>query len=94
MRRFPERLGPRIAGLVLVNTTDLDPVRTTTTAAGLFAALRRPVLVPLLWLTVGLWPLLWLSAWLSYANGTAHLLARATGFAGRPERANSTPPPG
>lgn len=84
-RRFPERLGPRVAGLVLVNTTDLDPVRTTT-AAGLFAALRRPVLVPLLWLTVWLWPLPWLSAWLSYANGTAHLLARLTGFAGRPER--------
>ena len=84
-RRFPERLRGRVAGLVLVNTTDLDPVRTTT-AAGLFAALRTPLLTPLLWLTVWLWPLVWLSSWLSYANGTAHLLARLTGFAGRPER--------
>jgi hypothetical protein len=42
-RRFPERLGTRVAGLVLVNTTDLDPVRTTT-AAGLFAALLTPLL--------------------------------------------------
>jgi pimeloyl-ACP methyl ester carboxylesterase len=84
-RRFPERLGPRVAGLVLVNTTDLDPVRSTT-AAGLFSALRGPLLTPLLWLTVWLWPLLWLSSWLSYANGTAHALARLTGFAGRPQR--------
>jgi len=84
-RRFPERLGPRVAGLVLVNTTDHDPVRTTT-AAGLFTALRTPVLTPLLWATAWLWPLVWLSSWLSYANGTAHLLAWLTGFAGRPPR--------
>ena len=84
-RQFPERLGPRVAGLVLVNTTDHDPVRTTT-AAGLFTALRTPLLTPLLWLTVWLWPLRWLSSWLSYANGTAHLAAWLTGFAGRPER--------
>lgn len=84
-RLFPERLGHSVAGLALVNTTDLDPVRTTT-AAGFFAALRGPLLVPLLWLTVWLWPLLWLSSWLSYGNGTAHLLARLTGFAGRPMR--------
>jgi pimeloyl-ACP methyl ester carboxylesterase len=84
-RRFPERLGTRVAGLVLVNTTDLDPVRTTT-AAGLFTALRAPLLTPLLWLTVWLWPLLWLSSWLSYANGTAHLAAWLTGFARRPVR--------
>ena len=84
-RQFPERLGPRVAGLVLVNTTDHDPVRTTT-AAGLFTAVRTPLLTPLLWLTVGLWPLWWLSSWVSYANGTAHLAAWLTGFAGRPER--------
>ena len=84
-RQFPERLGPRVAGLVLVNTTDHDPVRTTT-AAGLFTAVRAPLLTPLLWPTVGLWPLLWLSSWVSYANGTAHLAAWLTGFAGRPGR--------
>jgi pimeloyl-ACP methyl ester carboxylesterase len=84
-RRFPERLGPRVAGLVLVNTTDLDPVRATA-AAPLFAALRTPVLAPLLWLTAWLWPLAWLSSWLGYLNGTAHLAARLTGFAGRPGR--------
>jgi pimeloyl-ACP methyl ester carboxylesterase len=84
-RRFPERLGTRVAGLVLVNTTDLDPVRTTT-ASAFFTAVRTPLLTPLLWLTVWLWPLAWASSWLSYANGTAHLLARLTGFAGRPAR--------
>jgi pimeloyl-ACP methyl ester carboxylesterase len=84
-RRSPERLGGRVAGLVLVNTTDLDPVRSTT-AAGLFTALQTPLLRPLLWLTVWLWPLAWANSWLSYANGTAHLLAWLMGFAGRPGR--------
>jgi pimeloyl-ACP methyl ester carboxylesterase len=84
-RRYPERLGSRVVGLVLVNTTDVDPVRTTT-AAGFFTALRRPLLVPLLWLTAWLWPLVWLSNWLSYLNGSAHLLTLLTGFATRPTR--------
>jgi pimeloyl-ACP methyl ester carboxylesterase len=84
-RQFPERLGSRVAGLVLVNTTDHDPVRTTT-GAGFFSAVRAPLLTPLLWLTVWLWPFMWLNSWLSYANGTSHLLAWLTGFAGRPVR--------
>jgi pimeloyl-ACP methyl ester carboxylesterase len=84
-RAFPERLERRVAGLVLVNTTDLDPVRTTT-AAGFFTAIRRPLLAPLLWLTAWLWPLVWLGSWLSYLNGTSHLAALLTGFATRPSR--------
>jgi pimeloyl-ACP methyl ester carboxylesterase len=86
-RHFPEYLAPEgpVAGVALVNTTYTTPLATTT-ASGFFSALRRPVLEPLLRLTEWLWPLVWLGAWLSYANGTAHLQSWLTGFAGRAPR--------
>ncbi len=84
-RLFPERLGRQVAGLVLVNTTFTNPVRTTT-ASGLLRALQRPVLEPLLHLMIWLAPLVWLMNWLSYLNGTLHLLSALTGFAGRETR--------
>ena len=86
-RHFPERLAPagRVAGLVLVNSTYTTPLATTT-ASGFFSAIRKPVLEPLLRLTIWLWPVMWLSAWLSYFNGTSHLQSWLTGFAGRAPR--------
>ncbi len=80
-RLFPEALSTRVAGLVLVHTTYTNPVRTTTLAR-LNTALERPVIMPLLHLTIWLSPLVWAMNWLSYANGTAHIFSRLTGFAG------------
>lgn len=85
-RLFPESLGPRVAGLVLTHTTPTNPVRTTKHAA-LYTALERPVLVPLLHLTIWLSPLVWLMNWLSYLNGSAHISAKRSGFAGTETRA-------
>jgi pimeloyl-ACP methyl ester carboxylesterase len=65
----------------LVQTTYTNPVRTTT-LAGLLTALEQPVLVPLLRLTIGLAPLVWLMNQLSYLNGSAHLSTLRSGFAG------------
>jgi len=80
-QRFPAALGTRVAGLVLVHTTYTNPVRTTKLAS-LTTALERPVIVPLLHLTIWLSPLVWLMNWLSYLNGTAHLSTKLGGFAG------------
>jgi pimeloyl-ACP methyl ester carboxylesterase len=80
-RLFPKALGPRVLGLVLVHTTYTNPVRTTQ-GARLFTALERPLLVPLLHLTIWLSPLVWLLNWLSYLNGTAYLSTKHSGFAG------------
>ena len=86
-RQFNEHLAPtgRVAGVALVNSTYTTPLATTT-ASGFFTAIRRPVLEPLLHLTVWLWPVMWLGSWLSFFNGSAHLLAWLTGFAGRAPR--------
>jgi pimeloyl-ACP methyl ester carboxylesterase len=84
-RLFPHRLGPRVVGLVLVNTTHTNPARTT--VFGEVARwLQGPLWVPLLHLTIWLSPLVWLMNWLSYQNGTTHLLTMAVGFGGHESR--------
>lgn len=80
-RLFPEALGTRVAGLILVHTTYTNPVRTTTFAA-LCTALERPVIVPLLHLMIWLSPLVWVMNWLSYINGSSHMSTKQSGFAG------------
>lgn len=81
-RHFPKALGPRVNGLVLVHTTYTNPLRTTT-LAGLFTALERPLIVPLAHLTIWLSPLLWVMNWMNYLNGASHLSTRLTGFTGK-----------
>ncbi|MFC7478692.1 alpha/beta fold hydrolase [Dankookia sp. GCM10030260] len=76
-RLFPELLGREIAGIVLVNTTYTMPLNTII-AGGLLRALRWSVLVPLLYLTTALWPLVWPINRKSYLDGSAH---KATSWA-------------
>ncbi|MEA3212396.1 MAG: hypothetical protein QOE70_5453 [Chthoniobacter sp.] len=80
-RLFPDALGTRVNGLVLTHTTPTNPVRTTSGAA-FFTAIEKPVLVPMMYLTIALSPLLWLMNWLSYRNGSAHLANKLSSFAG------------
>jgi pimeloyl-ACP methyl ester carboxylesterase len=80
-RLFPKALGGRVRAIALVQTTFTNPVRTTN-MAGLFTALERPVIVPLLHLTIWLSPLIWLSNLMSYLNGSALLSTKSSGFAG------------
>jgi hypothetical protein len=64
-RLFPEQLGSRVAGLILVDTTSTNPVKTAM-GSKVLRAVQKPLLEPLLYLTIGLSPLLWLMTWLSY----------------------------
>ncbi len=80
-RLFPEALGARVNGLVLTHTTPINPVRTTSGGA-FFTAIEKPVLVPLMYLTIALSPLVWLMNWLSYRNGSAHLANKMSSFGG------------
>ena len=84
-RLFLGDLPHRVAGLVLVNTTPENPIRTTT-ASRFFSAVQRPILEPLLHIIVWLSPIVWLVNWLSYLNGTAHIGSMITGFAGTESR--------
>src|ERR1700721_750146 len=51
-RLFPKALGDRVRAIALVQITYTNPGRTTN-MAGLLTALERPVIVPLLHLTIG-----------------------------------------
>jgi len=78
---FPDALGPRVSGLVLAHTSYTNPVRTTKMAA-LCTALEKPVLVPLLHLTIWTWPLVIAMNWLSLINGSAYRSTKDSSFGG------------
>lgn len=74
-RDHPELVQERVAGVVLLNTTYINPLRTMILSP-LLQALRLPVLQPLMYLMIGLQPLVWLMAWQSYLSGSAHMAQR------------------
>lgn len=84
-RLFPHHLGSRVAGLVLVDTTYTNPLKTTLFSSVL-TALQKPLLEPLLYVTIVLSPLLWLISGLSYLNGSMYLTTEISGFTGRETR--------
>jgi pimeloyl-ACP methyl ester carboxylesterase len=84
-RLFAQHLGASVRGLALVDTSYTNPARTTT-ASGFIRASQQPVLEPLLHLTAGLAPVVWLMSWLGYLNGSSHLLGMLFGFAGTQTR--------
>ncbi len=75
MRDAPEFVRKRVAGVVLVNTTYTNPLRTMILPK-LWLALRKPVLEPLFHGMIWLQPLVWLGAWQSYLSGSAHIANR------------------
>jgi pimeloyl-ACP methyl ester carboxylesterase len=81
-RLFPAALGTTVAGLILVNTTHTMPLNTIS-VGGLLRAIQKPVLVPLLHLTIWLSPLVWAMNWLSYLNGSSHQTTNWTSFSGK-----------
>jgi pimeloyl-ACP methyl ester carboxylesterase len=84
-RLFPEAMGPRVSGIVLVQTTYTNPVRTAYWAK-LYTALQKPVIEPLCWIMVWLAPLFWVMNWLSYLNGSAHRSTERSSFSGKETR--------
>jgi pimeloyl-ACP methyl ester carboxylesterase len=79
-RDLPELFERKVAGVVLLNTTYTNPLKTMI-ASRLALALRAPLIEPLLRLAIWLQPLAWLSAWQSYFSGSAHVAERL-GFGG------------
>ncbi|MEP0895879.1 alpha/beta hydrolase [Leptolyngbya boryana FACHB-1624] len=84
-RLFPEQLEQRVAGLILVDGTYTNPLKTALLNR-LLVALQKPLLEPLLYLTIALSPVLWVMSWLSYLNGTTLLTTELSGFTGRETR--------
>ncbi len=84
-RLFSEHLEQRVAGLILVDSTYTNPLKTTTFSK-LLLSLQKPLLEPSLHLAIALSPLLWLTSWLSYLNGSVLLTTEISGFTGTETR--------
>jgi pimeloyl-ACP methyl ester carboxylesterase len=80
-RLFPKALRSRVAGLAVVHSSYKDPIQTVQMAP-LYRALRVPVIIPLLYLTIAFWPLVWLMNGLSYLNGSLQRSTRKQSFGG------------
>lgn len=78
-RTAPQGLKDRVAGMVLLDTTYKDPLQTMWLSP-LWRTLRWPLIEPMCWLSIVLWPLAWLSAWQGYLSGSSQLAMRLTGF--------------
>jgi len=83
LRDRPDVAG-RIAGVVLLNTTYTNPVRTMAFSPAM-RALQKPVLEPVMHLNLWLKPLAWLANWQAYLSGSTHLAMRF-GFGRRAPR--------
>lgn len=70
-----------IKGAILEHTTFTNPVHTILFRR-LMTAIQKPILTPLCYLFILLSPILWISRWMSYINGNAHLMTRWLTFAG------------
>jgi pimeloyl-ACP methyl ester carboxylesterase len=84
-RRYPDLLGSQLAGIVQVDTTYTNPVKTTK-GSGFSQAIQKPLAEPLLHSMILLSPLVRLMNWLSYENALptyrmrrAHLRDRKLG---------------
>jgi pimeloyl-ACP methyl ester carboxylesterase len=74
-RDRPELFGRDIAGVVLCNTTYVNPLKTMI-LSGLARAIRWPILEPMMRLNIVLLPLAWASSWQSYLSGSTHIATR------------------
>lgn len=75
-RNHPNLFAQRVAGVALLNTTYINPLRTMILAR--LATALQPVLTAAFALEVVLTPLAWINAWQSYLSGTSHLVNRLT----------------
>ncbi|MBE9206450.1 alpha/beta hydrolase [Nostoc sp. LEGE 06077] len=84
-RLFPHLLGRRVASLILVDTTYTNPIKTCI-FSNVLRKLQKPLLEPLLYLTILLSPIFWLMTWLSYLNGLLYISVELSGFTGTETR--------
>lgn len=74
-RDHPDFFRERVSGVVLLNTTHTNPLRTMVFSP-LMRALQKPVLEPAMRLAVLLKAVMWLAAWQSWLSGATHCAMR------------------
>jgi pimeloyl-ACP methyl ester carboxylesterase len=84
-RLYPKLLGSQVAGIVQLDTTYTNPVKTTK-GSGFSRAIQKPIAEPILHAMIPLSPFVRVMNWLSYQNGSAYLLNAQSSFGGSETR--------
>ncbi len=84
-RLYPDLLGNQIAGIVQLDTSYTNPVKTTKNSE-FSQAIQKPVGEPLLYAMIFLSPVVRFMNWLSYENGAAYIMNAHSSFAGSETR--------
>jgi pimeloyl-ACP methyl ester carboxylesterase len=71
----------KVKGIILQHTTYINPTHTSI-LSGLLRAIQKPVLYPICYLMIALWPLFWINKWMSYLSGSMLLSTRFMMFTG------------
>ena len=74
-RDDPAFFARHVDRVVLLNTTYTNPLKTMI-LSGLLQTLRKPLIVPMMYLQIWLMPLVWLMQWQSYMSGSQHIAIR------------------
>jgi pimeloyl-ACP methyl ester carboxylesterase len=80
-RRYPDRMGRQVRGLVQVDTTFTNPIETKKNPER-SRALQKPLFEPLLHVVSWTSPAARVLGWLAYTSGLAHLQLASQSFAG------------
>ena len=80
-RRYPDKMGRKVRGVIQVNTTFTNPVETKKNP-DLSRSLQKPVFEPLLHAVSATSPMVRAFGWLAYQSGMAHLQLASQSFAG------------
>jgi pimeloyl-ACP methyl ester carboxylesterase len=76
-----KQLAQPVKGIILEHTTYTNPVKTILFHK-VMTAIQKPILEPLCWIMVALSPIIWISRWMSYLNGSTHIMTKLLTFAG------------
>jgi pimeloyl-ACP methyl ester carboxylesterase len=82
---YPESLGSQVKGVVQIDTTYTNPVRTTSHSR-LNVALQKPLAEPILHLMIPFSPIVRIVNWISYEEGILYLKNASSSFAGSETR--------
>jgi pimeloyl-ACP methyl ester carboxylesterase len=84
-RLYPDLVNAHVAGIVQIDTSYTNPVKTTK-GSGFSQAIQKPVAEPLLHAMIFLSPFVRIMNWLSYENGLAYVQNAQSSFAGSETR--------
>lgn len=84
-KNFKSEAERKVNGIILEHTTYTNPLKTSA-LSGILTAIQKPIIEPILYLHIYLWPYYKIKGWMNYMNGNLHISNVLTSFAGTQTR--------